>query len=139
MDKELKDFLFEKKEFFASGFFENESASPILRIARGIKRQLENVELEKYNGTYLYPSGKNFIYKTYNNILNYNYSYSIGYSKQNLENIINISKSEEKEIWKEIKRKLDYYFSSQPLFEPKYTIGGKGYTHSIPNYEKVLK
>lgn len=137
--KKISEFLSGKGEWFASGFFEDESLPPVLRIAKGIKKQLENVPIPPFKETFLFPSGKNFLWQTENNILTFHYSYSMNYHPEKIEEEINKSEGEEKKLWKELKRKLDKYFSYPLIFESKYTVGGRGWTHSIPNYEKVLK
>jgi len=137
--EKISEFLFKKGEWFASGFFEDESLPPIIRISKGIRRQLEIVKIPEYKNTLLFPSGENFLWQTSNNILSFHYSYSMSYSPYKIEELIKVSKKEEKEIWEEVKKKLDKYFSFPVIAQQKYTVGGWGWTHSIPDYGKVLK
>ncbi|MCM8769315.1 MAG: hypothetical protein NC911_06540 [Candidatus Omnitrophica bacterium] len=138
---EISQFLRNAGEFFASGFFEEESASPFCRISRGIRRQLENVPLPAYQGECLYPSGINGLWRTKNGILTFHYSYTLAYDRNALVGLIEqVSNSQERNVWERLKEKLDSYpLYSHQLISPEYTVGGRGYTHSIPNYGRVLR
>ena len=61
----------EKGEWLGAGFLEEPKASPMIRISRAIRRQLENVPLPPYQDTLLYPSGPNTFWQTKNQVFNF--------------------------------------------------------------------
>ena len=99
----------------------------MIRTSRAIRRQLENVPLPPYQGTLLYPSGPNTLYQTKAQVFTFSYSFSLMFNQSAAIKIKeNACDPKEKEQWQEI-------------INPKFQLGGCGYTHSIPNYGRVAK
>ncbi|MFH0795491.1 MAG: pyruvate formate lyase family protein [Candidatus Omnitrophota bacterium] len=138
----IAKFLMEKGEWLGAGFLEEPEASPMIKTSRAIRRQLENVPLPPYEGTLLYPSGLNTLWHTKNQVFSFHYSFSLCFDRIHATKIIeNATGSEKKRQWQEITN----IFTKHNLFDPtgtvgsKFCVGGNGYTHSIPNYGRVLK
>ncbi len=112
-------------EYAAAGMYEERSRSLFYRKSLGIRRFYENRELASYNGEYLYPSGiipnKMSVYPQYNAGLNIDYD----------------------ELCKKDKELADLVVSEFSAFKTsvpyEHSVGGNMYTHSIPNYERILK
>ena len=116
-------------EPFAAGLFESDTDAPIVRYANALKRFYENASLPPYNGGELYPSGKCIF--TYDQSVavmpHYANTYSFNYKllKQKSEAAYEIMLKEDKKV---------KTFSDSP-----HTVGGMGWTHSFPNYTRVLR
>jgi len=67
-------------EFFASGYFEEPDASPMLRWSRAVRRRFENRKMASYNGELLYPCGPVHIGGE-NRIAGPSYSYTYSYNE----------------------------------------------------------
>lgn len=111
-------------EYCAAGMYEEPQRSRFYRKALGLRRFYENCKPADYNGEYLYPSGtitkKMNIYPSYMEI-------GIAYD----------------EVCKKNKDLADLYisefgkgYSSVPR---EHSVAGNMYTHSMPNYERILK
>lgn len=113
------------KEYCAAGLYEEPDRSLFYRKALGIRRYYENCILAEYNGEYLYPSGilpnKMDIFPGYLNGIHINYN---SFSEKN-KKLADIYTSE-----------FYRYNSSVPT---EHTVAGNMYTHSMPNYERILK
>lgn len=112
--------LYDIGEYCAMGLLEDQSRGLFYRKALGLRRFYENCELPRYNNELLYPSGK--IYSP---------SYLNGMAV-NLDNIKKVSYEDAEKIEKAFLG----YSSSVPA---EHTVAGNMYTHSIPNYERILK
>lgn len=112
-------------EYGAAGMYEEPHKSLFYRKALGIRRFYENCELGVYNGEFLYPSGvaatKMDIYPHYISGMTIRYD---AVSKKDRE-LAEIYSSE-----------FCKYCSSVPT---EHTVAGNMYTHSMPNYERILK
>lgn len=112
-------------EFAAAGAFEESDRSLFYRKALGIRRFYENCELVKYNGEYLYPSGM-FV-----SDLSIKPSY------------INGLWVDYPNICAKNKELADIYmadFEKYKTYVPfEHSVAGNMYTHSMPNYERILK
>lgn len=112
-------------EYGAAGMYEETDRSLFYRKALGIRRFYEKCKLAEYKGEYLYPSG---VLQTSMNIqpcymkgMNINYN---AIAAQNSE-LADLFMSD-----------FEKYKSSVPV---EHTVAGNMYTHSIPNYERILK
>ena len=112
-------------EYGASGMYEQPDRSLFYRKSLGIRRFLENCELLPYNGEKLYPSGK---METKMNITpNYMSGMIMDYDK--------VSKRD-KQLADIYRSQFEVYKSTVPQ---EHSVGGNMWTHSIPNYERILK
>ncbi len=125
----ISDLFFSINEPFAAGLFELEEASPISRYSNALKRFWEFAKLPPYQGGSLYPSGKcifNFdntvaVKPHYANTMEINYKLL----KEKNEQASTIMKYEDDLVVK---------FADSP-----HIIGGMGFTHSFPNYTRILQ
>ncbi len=112
-------------EYGAAGMFEDTNRSLFYRKALGLRRYYENCELAQYNGELLYPSGvlprKMDIYP------DYFFGMQIDYEAVSNKN---------KDIADKFMSDFCKYTSS---VSPEHWVGGNMYTHSIPNYERIIK
>lgn len=117
---------FEKiNEFYAAGFYEEPSASPFVRFSRGIRRFLEKREMPAYNGESLYPCG-NF---SAGLCVWHNYSYTVDVDWEGLRKKDEIAAQA-------LERELSAY---QFLMPQEHRIGGTMYTHSFPNFRRIVR
>lgn len=124
-------------EPFIAGYFE-EPSSPIRGWSRAYRRFLEVSLLPLYNGEPLYPCGPCYP-DSPARAFNPNYSFTYSYNTTVLERKLSLSSGREREallalrLWvEELSHRLD-------LIEAPHTVGGRGYTHSIPNYGRVIR
>jgi len=128
--------LFSIGEFFASGFCELLGEPPIIRYSRAYRRWLENCALGEYTGELLYPSGK-WLEET-SAVLIPNYSFTFAWNENAYSKKLNDVQIEQLETLKKLQ---SLYQSEEDLIDKintVHTIGGRGYTHSIVNYGRVL-
>lgn len=127
-------------EYLGAGLYEEYDAPMIKRIARGIRRQLENAELQAPKVGVLYPEGQSALWKTAHSIFTFHYSSSLGYNRDALISYSNsIEDSEAKDCLKAVDDEFKDYYRCGSSIEPAYRLGGDGYTHSIPNTGRILK
>jgi len=118
-------FMFDQiNEPYASGFFENPERSRFFRYARAQRRFWERCTMPEYDGDSLYPCGKKYA-DAY--AVTPNYSYTFGCEWKILE-----QKDEEL-------AKVMHAEAKLVSLETPHTVGGNGYTHSIPNYKRIIK
>ena len=112
-------------EYGAAGMYEEPHRSLFYRKSLGIRRFYENCELAVYNGEFLYPSGvianKMSIYPSYMEGMSINR---------------NAVCEEDIELAELYCSEFCKYHSSIPT---EHTVAGDMYTHSMPNYERILK
>ncbi len=112
-------------EYGAAGMYEEPNRSLFYRKSLGIRRFYENCELPIYNGEYLYPSGvvntSMCIKPHYLNGMNIDYGKIAAKNKAAADTFIaDFGKCK----------------SSVPC---EHTVAGNMWTHSMPNYERILK
>ena len=125
----VSDLFFSINEPFAAGLFELEGDSPIPRYANALKRFFEFAKFSPYQGGMLYPSGvcifqfdrSAAVRPHYANTISINYNYL----KEKNEQAFAIIKQEDD---------LVSNFHDSP-----HTVGGMGFTHSFPNYARILR
>ncbi len=106
-------------EYAAAGLFEKPQGSLFLRKAMGLRRFYENCSLPQYNGKPLYPSGRVIAPDFLNGL-------AVDWQKLN---------AEDETALELIEKEFCRYHSSVP---EEHSISGNMYTHSMPNYERVL-
>ena len=115
----------EINEYYASGFYEEPTVAPFVRFSRAIRRYLEKRPLPAYKGEALYPCGPLSV----DTCVNYNFSYTVSVN------------------WKELDKKdliaaqaLRQDLSGfRILMPPEHTVGGAMYTHSFPNFRRIVR
>ncbi len=117
-------------EPFAAGLFEFNDKSQLYRYSNAYKRFWENAVLTPYDGGELYPCGHNIRRSLYNSSIaivpDYSYTCVCNWgllSQKNLE-CYNIFYDE----WHKVSD-----------IDTVHVVGGAGYTHCFPNYERILK
>jgi len=127
------------QEFFASGYFEEPDASPIRRWSRAVRRRFENRSLPEYKGELLYPSGATHTGKE-DRIFMPSYSYTYGYSEWALNDRLSKCNDEsEKQTLESMRENIHEFESLLNAIRGPHTVGGGGYTHSVPNYGRVIR
>lgn len=112
-------------EYGAAGMYEEPHRSLFYRKALGIRRFYENCELAVYNREYLYPSGvchtKMDIHPHYMSGMDMRYD----------------------AVLEKDKALTEMFFSDfckyRPSVPQEHTVAGNMYTHSMPNYERIVK
>ena len=112
-------------EYGAAGMYEEPERSLFYRKSLGIRRYYENCELAAYNGEFLYPS------KVLPSTMNISPYYMTGMSI----NYNEVSKKD-KQLADLFCSEFEKYHSTVP---PEHTVAGDMWTHSMPNYERILK
>ena len=111
-------------EYGGSGMYEEPHRSLFYRKALGIRRFYENCELGVYNGEFLYPSGvvatKMDICPSYLSGMDIRYDAVL---------------KKDKDLAEIYSSEFCKYQSSVPV---EHTVAGNMYTHSIPNYERIV-
>lgn len=114
------DFLKNIGEISAAGLFEEENRSLFYRKALGLRRFYESCELPKYNGELLYPCGP---------VQTPHYMINIMADLGHIE-------AESPDIANRIRNDFYRNYCTVP---PEHSVAGAMYTHSFPNYERILK
>ena len=121
----LKDDFLRLGEYAASGLYEEPDRSLFYRKSLGLRRFYENCELAVYRGESLYPSG--VIAQKMNVVPEYHRGLTF----------LSKSLNEKAPILAEkLKEEFCVYHSTVPK---EHTVAGNMYTHSMPNYERILK
>ena len=115
-------------EPFAAGMFEYESESPMIRYSNALRRFWEKADMPSYDGGMLYPSG----------VHPFNYDLSIKF-RPHYANTYQIDRkglmAKNREAYEIVDKEIALvkHFGDTP-----HTVGGMGWTHSFPNYTRVL-
>ena len=112
-------------EYGAAGMYEDTKRSLFYRKALGIRRFYENCKLPDYNKEFLYPSGK--LLSDMDIRLHFLLGMNIDYNSVCKKN---------KELADLYVSEFNIPYSSIPI---EHTVAGDMYTHSMPNYERILK
>ncbi|MDP6357149.1 MAG: pyruvate formate lyase family protein [Planctomycetota bacterium] len=123
------------EEFFAAGFFSDEKAPLVVRMASGVDSHLKHVPLPPWRGTRLYPSdterGKHSsnLYSECNSAVCFHYSRSMTWDRVKLTGKIDQASGQRRQILQLLETALEEYpyFDSLP-----------GFCHSSINYRRVL-
>jgi len=129
-------------EHFAAGYFEEPEASPVRRWSRAVRRRFEHRAPGEYDGGLLYPCGGNApIGGAWQDRLlgpSYSFTWSL-----NEEAIGAARWDAEDEVTRETLVALRDTMRAEGarLCFPTspHTVGGNGYTHSVPNYGRVIR
>lgn len=116
--------FFENDEPYAAGFFENPHRDRFYRFAHAQQVFWENMSLPAYNGGQLYPAGRKFS-SPYAVTPDFSFTFSIN--------------------WELLQQKgckgIEALRQETSLLKGKdtpHTVGGFCYTHSIPNYQRII-
>jgi len=129
--------LAELGEVFAAGFFEMPETPPVKRMARAVRRHLEEVEPPVWEGESLYPAGSYSLWQQ-GAAVYFHYSHSMGYSREALERL-RADHPEAGETLEALDQYLSGYFNVGREVPVEFRLGGDGYTHSIPYFGRVCR
>jgi len=132
------DVLNDLREFFAAGYLEEPEASAMQRWSRAVRRRFEKRALHPYNGELLYPC-RYAHSSNENQILMPGYSFTWSYNGHDLLSKMAQISDEKKNTLEFLKKSIEELEGKLNVMRTRHTIGGRGYTHSIPNYGRVLR
>ncbi len=112
-------------EPYAAGFFEAPERSRFFRYANAHKRYWENVPLPEYAGGQLYPNGPKY-WPGCAVTPEPSYTFWLDY------NALGAKSQEALKLMSEEAQKLH-------LLNTPHTVGGNGFTHSFPNYPRIVR
>ncbi len=118
---QISDYFYSIGEPYAAGIFENPQDSYTQRYCRAERRFWENCALPVYDRGDIYPCGEKST-GPYAVNPNYSFTYNVTYNA--------------------LPQQAREYMQTLPfpwVKAPHHTIGGCGYTHSMPNYLRVAK
>ncbi|HJP31555.1 MAG TPA: pyruvate formate lyase family protein [Candidatus Latescibacteria bacterium] len=125
-------------EHFAAGYMEEPHRSPMWRWSRAVRRRFEHRSLPAYEGQLLYPAGAIHCGDE-DRILSPSYSYTWGYDVGALEDRLTAADWEQGQALTALREDLDSLTAQLRVITTVHTVGGRGYTHSVPNYGRMLR
>lgn len=132
------DILLSLGEAFAAGYFEMPEAPPMRRWARAVRRRFEHRAIPAYEGTRLYPTGPHTQARE-NVLLSPSYSFTWSYNAAEAQKCIATAEGRTRETLLAMDRAMVELQKPLDCIHTVHTVGGRGYTHSIPNYGRVLR
>ncbi len=116
-------------ETFAAGLFELDGEAPIVRYSNALKRFWETTDMPPYDGGMLYPCG----------LCTFNYNANMTF-RPHYAKTYQIDRTGLKEKSEEAYEIAMKEVSLVKTFEDvPHRVGGHGWTHSFPNYTRVLR
>jgi len=125
-------------EHFAAGYMEEPDAPPVRRWSRAVRRRFEHRALPAYEGEVLYPCGPAQAGDD-NRILSPSYSFTWSLNGSLLEETLASATPEQAEALVALRDDLAPVKEQLDVITTPHTVGGRAYTHSIPNYGRVLR
>lgn len=125
-------------EHFAAGYFEEPAASPMRRWSRAVRRRFEHRAPMPYDGGLLYPCGPCHVADE-NRILSPSFSFTWSYGDAAADERLKSASPEECEALLALQETMRAERDRLWVLRTPHTVGGAGYTHSIPNYGRVLR
>ncbi|MBT3275790.1 MAG: hypothetical protein HN368_21755, partial [Spirochaetales bacterium] len=135
------EILLSLDEPFASGYYELPEAPPAVRWSRAVRRELEHRTLPDYNGGWLYPAGPSILRaeSRISRFLRPNLVTTWMYNSDALTAKKATASPEEYAVLE--KAEMDFRQLQDDLrpFSGEHAVGGAGYIHCVPNYQRVLQ
>ena len=125
-------------EFMASGYFEEPEASPMRRWSRAVRRRFEHRSLPPLDGARLYPSGVAH-FGAEDRIMVPSYSFTWAYNEGLLEERLAGATKKQRGALESLRNAVHETRAQLDVMKTNHTVGGKGYTHSVPNYGRVIR
>lgn len=127
-------------EYFAAGYFEQPDASPMRRWSLAVRRRFEHRALPTYEGELLYPSGPStWANLRENRFVVPSYSFTWSYNRETLTAALETAEGDERDALEALDQAMSDLTERSRVWSSPHTVGGWGYTHSIPNYGRVLR
>jgi trans-4-hydroxy-L-proline dehydratase len=124
-------------EHFAAGYFELPGEPPAVRWSRAARRRFESRELESYDGGLLYPCGR-IPRGGQNRLLAPSFSSTWQLDAAEGARMAACDPSMSASL-RSAARELGELEAATRRIRTVHTVGGRGYTHSIPDYGSVLR
>ena len=124
-------------EHFAAGFLEWPEATPLQRMARGLRRQIERARLPHWDGAPLYPSGA-FSWYGQGGVITFHYSHSLRVNHALLAQRCADADASIRAAFGDLYEQLGDYPQVGTCIDADVSLGGANYTHSILNYGHIL-
>ena len=138
MTASISDVLLGLNESMAAGFMELPDASPMGRWSRAVRRRFEHRGIQPYEGTLLYPAGpKNAPGE--NAVLFPGYSYTWQFNADAWQRRCDSATDVQRAALEALKAEIDGVQRGLWHKTCRHTVGGSGYTHSVPNYGRVIR
>ncbi len=126
--------------WFAAGYFEEPEAGPMRRWSRAVRRRFEHRKLAPYEGGWLYPTGS--IPREdapASRIVEPSYSFTWTFNQEALRAAVATAAPEQVDVLQSLGQVMSDLLQRTVVWSSPHTVGGCGYTHSIPNYGRVLR
>lgn len=131
------EILYRLGEYFGGGMFERENDSIAERYALGIRRYFEHAEPPPESGP-LYPAPEHKIWQLNGTFIRWHYAFSLDVDAGGLRSSGQSALTDpfELDMLECIIRELQFFRTS--LIAPSHGIGGRGWTHTVLNYPRML-
>jgi formate C-acetyltransferase len=128
-------------EHFAAGYFEAPEASPVLRWSRAVRRRFENRTPGVHDGGLLYPSGTNQLPAGVceNRCLVPSYSFTWALDEGGIAVALGEADAETRATLEGLRDAMRAEHAKLCFPTSPHTVGGNGYTHSVPHYGRVIR
>jgi len=128
-------------EHFAAGFVETRGAPPIIRWSRAVRRRWENEAIGPAESWVLAPSGTKRPDPKQNRLPAPSYSFTWTFDRRRAERFAesattDTTKSAIQRLCAEMEELEALTYVPPP---DRHHVGGWGYTHSIPNYRRLVR
>jgi hypothetical protein len=126
--------------WFAAGYFEEPAAEPMRRWSRAVRRRFEHREVSPYRGGLLYPRGAlRGECATASRFVEPSYSYTWTFDREAVHAAMLTATPEQVAVLQRLEEAMLTLEAHTAVWRSPHTVGGRGYTHSIPNYGRVLR
>jgi pyruvate-formate lyase len=126
--------------WFAAGYFEEPAAEPMRRWSRAVRRRFEHREVSPYRGGLLYPRGAlRGECATASRFVEPSYSYTWTFDRAAVHAAMLTATPEQVVVLQRLEEAMLTLEAHTAVWRSPHTVGGRGYTHSIPNYGRVLR
>ncbi len=135
----MQEFLAEAGEVFGAGLFEERNASWARRFGRALRRYLDAAPLPAADGTICYyPSGAVAMWRTIpEQAIQFHYSAGIAIDFALLERKLTTARDREPVVVDQLFQELRSV--ARQAIPGRFSVGGNAYTHSIPDFETLVK
>jgi formate C-acetyltransferase len=132
--------LREMREDFAAGYLEEPRALPVRRWSRAVRRRFETQPPTVYEGTLLYPAGPSLPPDAGNRIVAPAFSFTWEWRDAAWRRAVeSAGDAEARRLLEKLRDAFAREDKLRRVADSPHHIGGWGYTHSIPNYGRVLR